>query len=498
MSYNPPPPDFNPPPYSYASPTSNDPASPLAPVKEVRPNPTPAIANLCFFVGVMAFLTFSVIAQLNNWGFFLTSTIGELALALTAIFFCVMGRYSFKETFSLRRLDLWNIFLCVLIGFVGQFAVRFPTALNQWIMQIFGPFTDNLFPNPPDLPGRLLFFFAVVVFGPLCEETLNRGFVLAGYRHLSFWKCIFFVGLLFGLFHLYPFRFAYTFLLGMTLAYLVLVTGSLWSSIAAHVGFNLLGGFSPWLLDIINQMAKDSGQKVVSGEGDIDLSSLLATIPISLIAGGIFLLLMRAVTKRMAKRRSDLEVGYLGLARNIRPDLASGSTPTGLFFGPNKRYTYSRYGYERSDTTFIHPSTEPEFAPPTQNQAQLDNSTASLSPEPINSPYMTPQGFVPPNSHANYPVSPVSSQSAAPNYSAEQPNYTWDNPPAPLYRLSPQSSRWWKLSFILIFLFYFYTAATEISIRLKPDKTVVPKTPSSQVQPRQENGLIGLKYYSVR
>src|SRR4051812_44712457 len=182
MSYNPVPSNYDPPTDPYLSPGAPQ-AAPLAPAEDDRRTPTPAIANLCFFVGVLVFLAFSIIAQLNSWGFFLTSIIGELGLALTAVFFCVMGRYSFKETFSLRKLDPWTIFLCVLVGFVGQFAVRFPTALNQWIMQIFGPFpVDELFPNSPDLAGRLLFFFAVGLFGPVCEEVLNRGFVLAGYR----------------------------------------------------------------------------------------------------------------------------------------------------------------------------------------------------------------------------------------------------------------------------------------------------------------------------
>jgi membrane protease YdiL (CAAX protease family) len=495
MSYNPLPQNVNPPSdpaptLPYSPPAA--PVSPLIPAGEPR-LPGPAVANLVFFVGVLAFLTFSVIAQVGNWGFFLTSFSGELALALVAVFFCVMGRYNFKETFSLRKLDLWTVFLCLLLGFVGQFAVRFPTALNEWIMQIFGPFpVDELFPNPQDLPGRLLFFLAVVLIGPVCEETLNRGFVLAGYRHLSFWKCIFFVGLLFGLFHLYPFRFAYTFLLGMILAYLVLVTGSLWSAISAHIGFNLLGGLSPWILDILDKLAQDNGQSVVAGEGAIDLSALLATIPLSLVAGALFFLLLRAVTRRIAKRRPELELGYLGLARNIRSDLPPGPAAVGPFFGPDRRYNYGRYGYVRSET----PANSPGFGLPVPNQAQAPVDRPPLptempGPGRISSPYLTPQGIIP-----TYPPTP-----AGPGYSPNTgpgvaPAYAWDNPAPPRPRLSQRASLWWRLSFILIFLFYFYTTLTEISIRLNPAKTDVPKAPASQVQvqPKAESSLITLKY----
>ncbi|MDB5080523.1 MAG: hypothetical protein JWP00_2447 [Chloroflexi bacterium] len=498
MSYNPPAPDFNPPPDAYPAPSSNFPASPSISPAGDRPTPTPAIANLCFFVGVLAFLTFSVIAQINNWGFFWTSFMGELALASVAIFFCIMGRYKIKETLNLRRLDLWTVFLCLLAGFVGQFAVRFPTALNQWIMELFGPFpVDQLFPNPKDLPGRLLFFFAVGLFGPVCEEILNRGFVQTGYSRLSFWKCIFFVGLLFGLFHLYPFRFAYTFLLGMALAYLVLVTGSLWSAIAAHIGFNLLGAFSPWIIEIVDQLARDNGQSMVSGDGAIDLATLLATIPISLIAGGIFFLLLRSVTRRMAKRRPALELGYLGLARNIRTDLAGATGPTGPYFGPDRRYNYGRYGYERANYNYLNnPAGGPVIAPATPVQAgPVNQQGMPQAAQPV-SPYLTPQGFTP----APPLAYPAIGQAVGTGYAAGQPAgplYAWNTPPAPRPQLSRQASRWWKLSFILIFLFYFYTTLTEISIRLSPEDERVPQTPSSQVTTSSQRSEVSSQWESI-
>jgi membrane protease YdiL (CAAX protease family) len=407
-----------------------------------------------------------------------------------------MGRYNFKQTFSLRRVDLLTLSLCLVAGFVGQFAVRFPTALNEWIMQIFGPFpTDQLFPNPTDLPGRLLFFFAVVIIGPVCEEALNRGFVLAGYRHFSFWKTIFFVGLLFGLFHLYPFRFAYTFLLGMALAYLVLVTGSIWSSIAMHIGFNLLGGLSPWILDWLNQAAGDNGQQVVAGEGSIDLASLLATIPISLIGAGVFLLFVRWITRRMAKRRPELVLGYLGIARAILPPEAVGTVPTGPFYSPNGRYIYGRYGYERSD---VYPN-QPQIGANGYGNYPAEPSGSATQPEtpvqgttPVNSPYMTPQGMpqgvVPPYTQGyarpGYPSVPATAQSVL------NPNLPVTPPP-----LTPQNRLRWQLSFILIALFYLFTAYSEINIRLNPDK-ITPKSPSTTTPVKSEDRQSVLTYYN--
>jgi len=350
-----------------------------------------------------------------------------------------------------------------------------------------------LFPNPTDLPGRLLFFLAVVIIGPVCEEALNRGFVLGGYRHFSFWKTIFFVGLLFGLFHLYPFRFAYTFLLGMALAYLVLVTGSIWSSIAMHIGFNLLGGFSPWILDWLNQTSKDSGQQVVAGEGSIDLASLLATIPISLIGAGIFLLFVRGITKRMAKRRPELVLGYLGIARAILPPEAVGTAPTGQFYSPNGRYTYGRYGYERSD---IYPNL-PQIGANGYGNYPSGSFGAPAQPEPpgqgtspVNSPYMTPQGVVPPYNQG------YSMPGYSPAPPVSQPDLNQNLPVTPP-TLTPQNRLRWQLSFMLIGLFYLFTAYTEINIRLHPDK-ITPKSPAATTLVKSEVRQDALTYYNNR
>jgi membrane protease YdiL (CAAX protease family) len=311
--------------------------------------PTPALANLCFFTALIAFLAISIVAEIFKLGFFWTSFFGQVALAVTAILFCVLGRYNFRETFSLRKISWKLVALCFLVGLVGQFAVRFPATLNQWAMQIFGPFPLNeLIPNPQTDLERVGLFVAAALLAPVCEEILNRGFVQAGYSRLSFGKTIFFVGLLFGLFHLYPFRFAYTFLLGMVLAYLVLVTRSIFSAIACHFGFNIIGGFSPWLTDALERIAPntDSGRSLIEEASDLNFQTVISTLPISLAAAGFMFWLLRGVTKRMAKERNDLRLGFFGFAYDIRP-----SQPINDYDNPQPGYSYGRYGWQPDPTS---------------------------------------------------------------------------------------------------------------------------------------------------
>ena len=414
--------------YYPSGPSVNDPYR-QPPVPAPSPGPTntqterrltPALANLCFFLAVIAFFSMSVAAELGHWGFFATEIVGEGSLAVVAVLFCLVGRFNLRTTFSLRGLNWLTVVLCVVAGVAGQFAVRFPAALNQWAMQIFGPFPVNsLIPTPSDLPGRLLLFLVVVLLAPLCEETLNRGVVLAGYRQLSFGRTIFFVGLLFGLFHLYPFRFGYTFLLGMVLAYLVLTTGSILSSVACHFGFNLLGGLSPWLLDWLNQLSRDNGRNLLEDSNDLNFQSVVSTIPVSLFAAGVFFLLIRAITRRTARRRPEIELNYFGLTRRIRPAQAQ----SGPYYGPDRRYVYGRYGYDRAEM---------------------------------------PQAVVP-GDWSGYPP-PV-------------PGYGWEAPP-PALPLPTMERSWWRLSFVPILLFYAFTAYAEIGQRLIGTRTTTPKPPA--------------------
>ena len=389
---------------------SPSPTSPGHADAPARRQVTPGLANLCFFIAVITFIVLSYVAETNKWGIYATEILGEGCLAVIAILFCVVGRFNFRETFSLRGLNWFTVLLCAIAGLAGQFAVRFPAALNQWVMQIFGPFKVDLLPTPSDTPGRLLLFLIVVGLAPLCEEMLNRGLVLAGYRQLSFGRAILFVGLLFGLFHLYPFRFAYTFLLGIVLAYLVLTTGSILSSIACHFGFNLLGGLSPWLLDWLENILHDSGRTLLEDSNTLGFQSVVSTIPISLFAAGVFFLLVRAITRRSARRRPEIELNYFGLTRRIGPATSDKTqNQTGPYYGPNPRYLYGRYGYVRHD----------------------------------------------PRQLASY----TGYQNVATGA------YEWENH-LPATPLPPMIRSWWLVSFIPIVLFYAFTAFTEISLRL--------------------------------
>lgn len=81
--------------------------------------------------------------------------------------------------------------------------------------------------------------FMIGIFGPFCEEFVFRGAIYRGYKNSGpvlysvVWSSV-----LFGLMHLNFNQAAYAIAIGIMFALLVEATGSLWSSVFAHMFFN--------------------------------------------------------------------------------------------------------------------------------------------------------------------------------------------------------------------------------------------------------------------
>ncbi len=110
--------------------------------------------------------------------------------------------------------------------------------------------------------GSLASILTVVLIAPVTEELIFRGIILTGflnrYRPMT---AILVSSLLFALMHLNPYQFLGAFVMGMTLAWIFLRTGSLWPCIIGHAIFNSHGmitkllpfnisGYNPQVLDM--------------------------------------------------------------------------------------------------------------------------------------------------------------------------------------------------------------------------------------------------------
>jgi membrane protease YdiL (CAAX protease family) len=78
-----------------------------------------------------------------------------------------------------------------------------------------------------------------IAIAPIVEETFFRGFVFAGLSQgMKFWGAAFLSAGLFMVAHLEPLVFVPIFLIGLLMAYTYKKTGSLWTNIMIHMGYN--------------------------------------------------------------------------------------------------------------------------------------------------------------------------------------------------------------------------------------------------------------------
>jgi len=120
------------------------------------------------------------------------------------------------------------------------------------LFEISSAFLDKYIPAPPwfwELFNRIFegdfgwfgAFMKVAIVAPIVEELIFRGLILHGFRrNYNGFVAVFMSALLFALFHLNPWQFPATFVLGLLLGWIVIRTNSIVLSILGHSINNFL------------------------------------------------------------------------------------------------------------------------------------------------------------------------------------------------------------------------------------------------------------------
>jgi len=146
-----------------------------------------------------------------------------------------------KELFPVRR---FNPLILLPVTFFLMGAHVFLEEINlavdrlipapPWFMELF----NRLFENEYGIYGT---FLKVVIIAPVIEELIFRGVIMHGFmRNYSAVTAILVSALFFALFHLNPWQFPATFLLGLLLGWLMVITRNVLACIAGHAINNLL------------------------------------------------------------------------------------------------------------------------------------------------------------------------------------------------------------------------------------------------------------------
>lgn len=166
--------------------------------------------------------------------------ISQAILVSPALLFVLVSRKRtetgrLNEMLGFHKIRISSFFMILLFTYL---IMPMSTALNAISMLFVDNTVNAISGEVLQMPFPLMLFM-IGIFGPFCEEFVFRGVIFRGYKNSGavFWS-VFWSALLFGLMHLNFNQAAYAIALGIMFALLVEATGSLWSSVIAHIVFN--------------------------------------------------------------------------------------------------------------------------------------------------------------------------------------------------------------------------------------------------------------------
>ena len=164
------------------------------------------------------------------------------AVALPCVVLVVAKKADYKYAFSLRPLGPSKGWCCFFLGMALQpIAMLLNTPLRNVIILLGGE-VQTVVSKPPQSVLEIFLLLGVVCVVPaLFEEFLLRGLLLGSVKKYGISVAIIVTSLMFVFLHQDFSSTIGLFLLGVALAYSVLMTGSVWAGVVTHFSFNATG-----------------------------------------------------------------------------------------------------------------------------------------------------------------------------------------------------------------------------------------------------------------
>lgn len=247
--------------------------------KEEKHRLNPLHGIILFLIIMLLFLFVFAPLQLHfgMTGLLLTE-LGLLAVTLLAV--RVTGQ-DFREVFPIRRPRFGQIMGTILLWAGCFLSVMLVTLITMYFFpEGFLDVSSGMTSMFASVPA--FFSFLIVAVSPaICEEAMHRGFIMYTFRGISRdWAAVICIGLIFGLFHLDPYRFLPTALLGMGLAYIMRKSNNL-----------LLPALFHFINNSLSFLASLSGAGAAGEEAQQAAAELLASPSMLLLSLGSYLVI---------------------------------------------------------------------------------------------------------------------------------------------------------------------------------------------------------------
>ncbi|MBE6043887.1 MULTISPECIES: CPBP family intramembrane glutamic endopeptidase [Clostridium] len=225
-----------------------------------------------------------------------------LLLLIPTIIYFIITKKPIKDTLKLKKIGIKSIGIIIAVGIFAQPIAMFLSFITQFV---FPNRISQVVSSLDDIP--LIVRLCIIALIPaICEEITMRGVVLAGYENINIRKAALMTGTFFGILHLDGNQLLYAFVLGIIFAYLVRITGSIYSSMICHFTIN---GTQVLLSELATKMMRLGGESVElaqnTGISSMSKAQLINTFFSMLILGiiclGIIIILIGKLTKIYGK-----------------------------------------------------------------------------------------------------------------------------------------------------------------------------------------------------
>lgn len=160
-----------------------------------------------------------------------------LMVGLTVVVYKFYTASSWSRDFFIKPLAFTDILICVGIAWTIMPLLSFINVVSQFVVenQIQDALADML-----SLPLLVTLFLTGILPATL-EELLSRSIILRNYQKKTVMVTCLVSGMFFGFIHLNINQFLYAFVMGAIMSYVVMVTGSILSSMTIHFIINATG-----------------------------------------------------------------------------------------------------------------------------------------------------------------------------------------------------------------------------------------------------------------
>ena len=188
-----------------------------------------------FCICMIAMLSLGAVAQSISfvWGLIFTMLV---VILLPAIVFLKLKGVTLKEGLRFRRVSLLTCVLSLLVG-MGTWSAG--SCVQLLINAILGPGLTPQF-SMAGANDYFVFLFIAALMPGICEEALFRGALQGVFERKGQWTAILLAAILFGIFHIDPWRIIPAALLGAVFGWLVYRTQSIIPGMLAHFANNTI------------------------------------------------------------------------------------------------------------------------------------------------------------------------------------------------------------------------------------------------------------------